>query len=216
MDIVQAVDILNAARNTYLNDPLASQFTDAKLLPLLQTAHGFLETDLQENGLLCVSSEYSPPNPILAGQTQFDLPPDFVVPVKLQERQAGTSDEWRDMAFRWTIPQITPGPFLEYWTWQGDVIILLAADSDREVKLHYRKSFPVPETNDAAVYSKAAQYLAAKVAALAYMFLVQSPSLAQPCDDAAEANKKQVINIAVKTMQAHPQRRKAYIPLRSR
>lgn len=214
MGVTVAKDILDEARGTYLNDLNATEATDEKLLPQLKTAYNFLESECHSNNIQLVNSEITKIIP--AGIDEYyPLPPDFVIPRTLLERQSGTVDEFREISYRNNLPQVTPTPYFEYWTYRLERILLVPATTEREVKLIYMRSFPVVETSDANLFGKAQTYLAAKTAALYLLFVRQSPSLAEPANGIAEKELEEIINTQVKIMQAAPVRRKGYLPHRS-
>lgn len=205
-------DILDSCRRTYLNDPSAGIYTNDKLLPHLKTASGFMETELEENGVPC-KFQISAPFTVAIGGTEITpLPADFIWPVKLEERLAGTTDLFVPMIMRSWEPQASKTERLQFWTWRKDRIFLLGATTNREVVVYYQCLFnPINVVND-AVYARAEQYLTAKTAALVLMFSGQSETLAAICDKAAEKNLDQVINISIKKQQGMNYRRKPYSP----
>jgi hypothetical protein len=214
MSLVTALDIMNAARENYLNDAPAVLFTDAKLLPLLRTVHGFLETELEGNNIPC-KHEIAPVKVITAGETGYlPLPKDMIWPIKMEERLSSSSDLFQPMTQKRWEPQLQLTDKLSYWVWRLDEIKFLGATTDREVLLYYQKAFPSVDTVDEIVYGKAEQYLVAKLAAMAHMFIQQNETLAGICDKAAQNNLDQIINIQTKKSQSLPVRRKPYIPFR--
>lgn len=214
MSLVTAKDIMDSAREVYLNDAPAILFTDAKLLPLLKMVHGFLETTLEENNIPC-KHEIAPIKTVTAGVTSYSpLPKDMIWPIKMEERLASSSDLFQPMLQKRWEPQLQLTDKLLYWVWRLDEIKFLGANTDREVLLYYQKVFPSVEDVDQIVYGKAEQYLIAKLAAVAHMFIQQNETLAGICDKAAENNLAQIINIQTKKSQSLPIRRKPYIPFR--
>jgi hypothetical protein len=214
MSLVTAKDIMDAARESYLNDAPAILFTDAKLLPLLKMVHGFLETTLEENNIPC-KHEIAPVKIIATGETGYlPLPKDMIWPIKLEERLSGSSDLFQPMTQKRWEPQLQQTDKLSYWVWRLDEIKFLGATTDREVLLYYQKTFPSVEDVDQIVYGKAEQYLAAKLAAMAHMFIQQNETLASICDKTAQGNLDQIINIQTKKSQSLPVRRRPYIPFR--
>lgn len=212
---VLASELLDISRSTYLNDPNAGTYTNAVLLPYLKTAYGLMETALEENGVQCKNEEDT--ITVLTGADEYlPLPVNLVIPMRVLERQAGSTDEFRPITYRNNIPQITSTPFLEYWTWRGDRLLFLAATTDREAKLEYLKAFPAVNSQNDALFGKAEHYLSAKVAALALLFIAQSTTLAEQANNVAEAELEQIINLQVKGMQKNPIRQKPFVPFRTR
>lgn len=214
MGVTVAKDILDEARGTYFNDVNANEATDTILLSHLRTAVRNLHTTLEANGMQCINEETTKIIP--AGTEEyFPLPADLVIPSEVFERQANTTDEWRPINFRYNIPVVSQGPFLNYWTYRLDRILFLPATQDREVKLIYFKSWPLPQTTDANIIGRSEEYLTAKVAAYYFMFVRQNPTLAKTCEDIAQSHLDDLINKQVKLMQSAPVRRKGYMPYRN-
>lgn len=207
-------DILQSAREVYLNDAAARTYTDAKLLPYLKIASGFLETELEENGVACKNT-ISSPYTVAIGTTELTpLPNDFVWPVKLEERLAASGDLFSPMQMRAWEPQAKVTERLQFWTYRKDRIFFIGATTTREVTLYYQCAFnPIYCVND-SVYARAEQYLTAKLSAAALEFGSQQPELAAKADTAAEKNLAQVINISIKKQQGTSYRRKPYSPYR--
>lgn len=213
MQTVNVQDIITEAREVYLNDQ-AGRFTNAILLPYVKMAVGYLETNLEENGVAC-KNEVEAPILVLAGATELTpLPADFLLPIHLKERGRGSTDLYGDMHQRPWEPEISPGDRLVYWTWRHDRIMLSPATTDREVKLYYQRTFPIVNVLNDNVYNFGRQYLSAKTAALVHMLINQNDTLAGVCNDQAELNLGQIINIQIKKSQAMPVRRRPYTPFR--
>ncbi len=213
MSFTTAKDILETVQQTYMNDPSASIYTDAKLLPLLKTAYGFLETSLEKNGIQC-KNKVTDPVPIMVGVKNFPIPDDFMWPIAMDERLKDSSDLFIPMIQRRWTPSLLTTDKLIYWNWNFEVIEFLGANTDREVRLFYQKSFPTIQSVNSFILSKAEQYLSAKVAALAHLYISQNPTLAEPANQAAENNLDEILTIFIKKTQSMPVRRKPYIPFR--
>ncbi len=211
--VVNAQDIISDARNVYLNDQ-TGRFTNAILLPYVKMAVGYMETNLEENNVACKSTTLAAINVPVGALELIPLPADFVWPISLKERNAGSTDLYADMIERAWEPQIAQGDRLVYWAWREDRIKFVGALTNREVLLNYVKSFPIVNVATDVVYNYARQYLAAKVAALVHEFISQNETLAERCNTQAETNIEQIINIQVKKQQATPVRRKPYVPFR--
>ena len=208
-------DVLQESRDSYLNDPNASNYSDSVLLPKIRTAYNLMETALIENGIQCKNEEYQ--KDVAANSDEFDpLPSNFFLPIKMEERSQGSTDRYIPMYLVRNIDPITPGPVIRNWAWRLDRIFLQRSDQIRDVKLTYYSLFPAINTANDAVFGKAEQYLSAKTAALVYMFIEQSPTLAQVANEVAESELSQIINMQTKIQQANPVRRRPYLPFRYR
>lgn len=213
MDIITVADVLLSARGVYLNDPAAVRLPDTKLFPALKVAQGMLETSLEENGVQCKNKEAS--IKVIAGVKVLNpLPADFIWPVKLDERVAGSSDLYTPMIQRRWTPQEAQGPSLKYWIWNNDQIQLLGATTNRDVLLYYQAIFPTLNAVSDGVYNYAAEYYAAKIAWFVHTFIEQSPTLADSCNDIANGHLDQIIRIMVKKRQSMPVRRRPFRSLK--
>lgn len=212
-DFLSVGDLLQAVREVYLNDPL-TQYTNTKLLPYFKQAYGFLETALEKNNVQCKSA-VSAILVVLAGETKFRiLPGDFAWPIKLEERLKDSSDNFSPMVQKPWTPSIQRTDKLSYWTWNCEEFQLLGATTDREVQVFYQKKFPTIVDASSFALGKADQFLTAKTAALAHLFIAQNETLANQCNLLAENNLSEIINIFTKLRQSMPSRRKPYIPFR--
>jgi len=214
MSTIIVQDIMDGARNVYLNDTGAVLYTNARLLPYVKMANDFMETNLEENNISC-KNESETGIVVLAGKDELlPLPADFVWPIALKERGLGSSDLYTDMNQRPWEPEISPSDRLIYWTWRTDKIKLLPATTDREVKLYYQCSFPIINVVNDSVYGYAKQYLIAKTAAMAHLFTSQNTTASDIANQQAEKNMDQLVNIQAKKSQANPVRRRPYTPFR--
>lgn len=78
------------------------------------------------------------------------LPADLIVPLKVEERLNGSTDdfwEMTDLTEHGGLPSQIQGETLQYWEWRGDGIYLLGATLDRQVRIRYQKA--LPELTDA-------------------------------------------------------------------
>lgn len=211
-EMTRVKDILALSKAVYLNDPSGSVFTDSKLLPLFKEAYGYLQTDLQENGLQC-SNGVADGIIVKTGKTTLPyLPGDFAWPIDLEERLSGSSDLYQPMVNRRWIPSVLQTDKLIYWDWNGEFINFVGATTDRDIRIKYLKDFPAVVSELSYARGKAEQFLSAKVAALAHIFISQNQTLAQAANDVAEENLEQIINMFAKKQM--PVRQKPYIPLR--
>lgn len=213
MNLPTVKDLLDIARAVYLNDAAAAIYTDVKLLPHAKAAYGFLETELEKHNISC-KSQVTDSIIVNIGDKLLQLPSDFMWPIKMEERLFGSSDLFIPMVNRMWVPSINVTDKLIYWVWNLDEIQFLGANTTREVKLYYLKRFPAIQDADNFVYGKADQYMSAKIAALAHLFLSQNETLANECNKLAEENLAEIVGIFVKKTQAMPVRRKPYIPFR--
>lgn len=177
-----------------LNDAAGNLFTDAVLLPYVNSSYRKVQralatvqagTFLTDNVLLVVpavaeadaSAQVSitdataPPN---------QLPPDLLVPLRLWERAAGSSRNFTEMADvtgHGGLPSESQGQTLRWWEWRADGLYFVGALGDVQIRLRYQKSYPdltddsspvlVRQAQEAIAYAAAALAGAARGAPLA-------------------------------------------------
>lgn len=214
MPVTIAADIIDTARKVYLNDPNAREATDDILLPFLKEAYRFLEGELEANSVQCKSSEVIATIPANTDE-YYPLPSDLVIPTVMHERMINSADEFRPISYRMNLPQVTPTTCLEFWTYRLDRIYFVKATQAREILLYYKQSFPAVDSKSSTLFGKAETYLAAKTAALYNLFVRQSTTLAEVCNQIAESELATTVNEYVKLSQSQVVRRKGYIPFAS-
>lgn len=130
MDMVAAV----------MNDTARQVYTDAAILPYMQLAYEDLKTELQDYNIP-ISNVTSSAILVPAGIKQLadaDLPVDLIEIMSINERTAGTADDFVLMERKQFLPltqQLTA--FLQYWSWQDQVIKFLGANGNVEIKINY-------------------------------------------------------------------------------
>ena len=153
-----AGQITSLARSL-LNDAAGNLFTDAVLLPYVNSAYrkaqrslantqsgSFLSDDVllvvsavvqvDASAQVSITDGTAPPN---------QLPADLLVPVKLWERPNGTTDdfaEMTDLTGHDGLPSQPQGTMLNYWEWRADGLYFLGATQDTQIRLRYQKSYP--------------------------------------------------------------------------
>src|SRR6185437_1440647 len=73
------------------------------------------------------------------------LPSDLLVPLKLWERAAGSSDDFLemwDLTDHGGLPSQPQGAGLQFWEWRADGLYFLGATQDRQIRLRYQKAYP--------------------------------------------------------------------------
>jgi hypothetical protein len=189
-----AEDALNLTR-ALVNDSAASVFTDAVLMPLLNSAYRGLQRQLAEAGVSVLVSQIDLDLPLTSGVTQTEisdesdpqLPTDLLAPHQLWEQQTGSSDIFVPMEkITGGLPNFQPMTYLRMWEWREDQINLIGATSEITVRLRYEKVLPqlvlgtdpimIRASNDALAYAtsalaaraRGARALAADMQAAAY------------------------------------------------
>jgi hypothetical protein len=170
-----------------LNDAAGALFTDAVLLPYVNSAYRkaqralaniqsgtFLSDDVllvvtavtqvDPSAQVSITDATAPPN---------QLPPDLLVPVKLWERCNGSSDsfsEMTDLTDHDGLPSEPQSTTLNYWEWRADGLYFLGATQDTQIRLRYQKSYPdLVDATSPVLIRQAQEVLAYGAAALAGM-----------------------------------------------
>jgi hypothetical protein len=151
----QAEDALVLAR-ALVNDTAASVFTDALLMPLLNSAYRGLQRELAENGVsvlaeqqdisLAVNGSSGVTNTELSDVSSPQLPTDCLMPHMLWERAtANTADVFVPMekfTSGGSMLNLQPSSYLRLWEWREDKINLVGATQAITVRLRYEKILP--------------------------------------------------------------------------
>jgi hypothetical protein len=151
----QAEDALTLAR-ALLNDSAGAVFTDALLMPLLNSAYRGLQRELAENGVsvlteqqdieLDVNSSTGVTNTELSDVSSPQLPTDCLAPHMLWERATGnTTDVFVPMekfTSGGSMLNLQPSTYLRLWEWREDKINLIGATQSITVRLRYERVLP--------------------------------------------------------------------------
>ena len=133
-----------------LNDAAGNLFTDAVLIPYVNSAYRKLqralaaagqETFLVDDVLLVVPAvtEVDPSAQVMINDATAppnQLPTDLLVPLDLWERANGSSDdfvEMVDLSLRGGLPSMEQGPTLQYWEWRQDGLCFCGATQDTQI-----------------------------------------------------------------------------------
>jgi len=148
----QAEDALNLAR-ALVNDSAGSVFTDALLMPLLNSAYRGLQRELAENGVSVLAEQQDIDLPVngSTGVTNMEisdasspqLPTDCLMPHMLWERAtSNTADVFVPME-KFTsggaMLNLQPSTYLRLWEWREDKINLVGATQGITVRVRYEK-----------------------------------------------------------------------------
>ena len=176
---------ITALVRSLLNDAAGNLFTDAVLLPYVNSAYrkaqralaniqsgSFLTDDVllvvtavtqvDPSAQVSITDATAPPN---------QLPPDLLVPVKLWERASGSSDafmEMTDLTDHDGLPSEPQALTLNYWEWRADGLYFLGATQDTQIRLRYQKSYPdLSDATSPVLIRQAQEVLAYAAAAMA-------------------------------------------------
>lgn len=146
----QAEDALNLARSL-ANDAAGAVFSDAVLLPFLNSAYRALQRELAESGVSVLVAQVDVDLPLTDGITNTiisdvstpQLPTDLLAPHQLWEQTTGSSDIFAPMEkITGGLPNFPPAARLRMWEWREDAIQLIGATQETTVRIRYEKSLP--------------------------------------------------------------------------
>ena len=219
----QAEDALGLAR-ALMNDAAGAVFTDALLMPLLNSAYRGLQRELAENGVsvlteqqdieLDASSPAGVTNTEISDTSSPQLPTDCLAPHMLWERAtASTADVFVPME-KFTsgggMLNLQPGAYLRLWEWREDKINLIGATQSITVRLRYEKALPqLTLGTDPVLIRSATDPLGFATAALAARSR-GARALAQDLLVAAETATENLIERYVRPEQVKGRRRRPY------
>lgn len=147
----QAEDALSLARSL-ANDAAGAVFSDAVLMPFLNSAYRALQRQLAEAGVSVLIAQADLDLPLTNGITPTELsdastpqlPTDLLAPHQLWEQATGSSDIFTPMEkITGGLPNFQPGSHLRMWEWRTDSIQLIGATQEITVRLRYEKSLAV-------------------------------------------------------------------------
>ena len=138
-------------------------FTDSVLIPFVNSAYhqvqfemanSGIETFVKDNVILTVPavSGVDPSIQVVLNDTQNQMttvsptpqiPTDLLVPVRIWERQTGSSEPFVPMYQRKDgLPSETQQERLRYWEWRTDGIVFLGATQSNDIRLRYESVLP--------------------------------------------------------------------------
>jgi hypothetical protein len=219
----QAEDALTLAR-ALMNDSSAAVFTDALLMPLLNSAYRGLQRELAENGVSVLGEQQDidlEPDPTsgvtnteISDTSSPQLPSDCLMPQMLWERAtANTADTFVPME-KFTsgggMLNLQPSTYLRLWEWREDKINLVGATQGITVRVRYEKILPALTLGTDPVQIRAAtDPLAFATAALAARSR-GARALAQDLLGTAQMATEELIQRYVRPEQVKGRRRKPY------
>lgn len=201
-----------------LNDPNSAIYNDTVLLPMLDAAYDEMQLIFERNGVP-VQNEISdvltvPANTlVLSADSTPALPSDFLYPIRLFERDNGSTDDsaWVLMTQQRWEPNIQQQPTLIWWVWRKDVIEFVGATQIREVKIHYKMALEAIAADDIDVSPIGAKsYLASRTAMQAALYIGENESRAAALQQEAELAMDNLLGRMVNSQQALPVRRLPY------
>jgi hypothetical protein len=209
-----------------LNDAQGNLFTDAVLLPYVNSAYRKLQRALgnaggggflTENVTLIVPAVTAPDTSLQVSITDATPPPnqlptDLLLPSKLWERPNGSTQdfiEMVDLTQHDGLPSRVQDVTLSVWEWRADGIYFLGATQDTQIRLRYLKAYPDLTDATSPVLVRSAQEAIAYAAAALAGWSRGSP-LAEKWDDAASDAIEDLICEAVRREQQSARRRRPF------
>ena len=180
-----------------------------QLLPYLQRAYRTLELNLFLNGVRSLK-EVSLVTHVPQFTTEIVLPPDFVQPIAIGERAAGSSDGY-NMVTESEWDQDLKVDSIYYWVWREEGLKVNAPNLDREILIRYRKGLTQilgENSNISILLSK--PYLSAKTAANASAFGASNMERAGVLNTEANDCLTMLINSEIRNQQGLRFRRRPY------
>jgi hypothetical protein len=209
-----------------LNDSQGNLFTDAVLLPYVNSAYRKLQRAIgnagaggfiQDDALLIVTAVTQPDTSLQVAITDATAPPnqlptDLLLPVKIWERPRNSTQdfvEMVDLSQHGGLPSRVQGITLNVWEWRADGIYFLGATQDTQIRLRYIKAYPDLADATSPVLVRYAQEAIAYAAAALAGWARGSP-LAEKWDEAATDALEDLVSAAVRREQQSARRRRPF------
>jgi len=198
-----------------LNDSSKSIFNYAAQLPYLRMAYRDFDQELSANGvpINLISEQVTTVN---SGTNALSLPTSFFLPVSLQEKAVGETDnqyapitEKADINKLQMISQST----LQVWDFRHNCINFIPSTANRVVRLTYWRTLtPIADETSLSEIRGAQSYLAFRTAALCARFIGGENGKSRAIDLNAEAGvaMDRLVGLMIKNTQGTRTRRKPF------
>lgn len=127
-----------------INAPGKRQFTDPEIKELINRALGWAQSKMRSSPVKDLRFEATITVPtgtksLSPGTTLPCLPSNFIIPIRLWEKQVG---KWKEMTQSPDHLPINADPkeSLLWWSWQGGDLRFVGANQDIDILVHYRGS----------------------------------------------------------------------------
>lgn len=219
----QAAEALNLSR-ALLNDTAGTVFTDALLMPLLNSAYRGLQRELAENGVSVLIEQQDlnlEPDPAtgvtdteISDASSPQLPSDCLMPHMLWERATANATDVFVPMEKFTgggsMLNLQPSTYLRLWEWREDKVNLIGATQAITVRMRYEKLLPALTLGTDPIQVRAAvDPLAFATAALAARSR-GARALAQDMLGTAQMATENLIERYVRPEQTKGRRRRPY------
>lgn len=160
--------------------------------------------------------------PVISTTTTIPLPTDCLIPIKLEERALGSSDDFTYMYEVDSIsPNLSPQVSFRFWTFAGTllnsvpVISVPNASTTREVRVTYERFLPYAGVDASTDFStsltiNSKRFLASKTAEFITRFVLQNDKRATELKDESAKSLYRLIQIWVRKNQSIPIRRSRF------
>lgn len=202
-----------------LNDTAKTLYTYVAQVPYLSIALDELKEELEDNnvpvvnktsGTLVVTTDMID----IGGSSGPALPADFIDLISVYERTSGTTENFQEMTKVSFLPKFnTLTASLRYYSWQGNVIRFLGANSNRDVMLEYMADVIGTIVDDTSTISmnRAKSTLIFRTAALCAEFIGENTTRADKLNGYAQMALDRLLNRETKGKQSIVTRRKPFM-----
>lgn len=202
-----------------LNDQDLAVFTYTVQEPYLNQAIDDLKEEMELNNVP-VTNVTSAVIPVAIGENTIgdttgpQLPSDLVEIQALYEKQTGVTEDYLMMTRFDYLPLVEfQVELLMYWSWQGEIIRLLGATTDRDVKIEYIGSVisAVTSSTDTITVINSKSFLAYRTAALCAQFIGENIERSTALNMEARLALNKMLGIVTKGRQAINTRRRPFM-----
>lgn len=194
-----------------LNDPSASIYNSTVVLPFVAMAAKELEGILEVNEIPILKQRSSVLSVLALAVELASYPVDFVEPISIEERDAGSTDLFTEMVESEWEPNATPDVDLRYWNFRDGKIKFLGATTPRDIRLKYIRNITVIAAVGTNLEPVGARlFLASRAAQMVEKDVMNSPTKALEREQEVKDNKDMLIRRLVKNKQGVGVRRRPY------
>jgi hypothetical protein len=192
-----------------MNDAQKFTWGYTQLLPYLRRAYSTMELHLFLNGVRSLK-EVTTIITVPALEVIVNLPADFVQAISMEERAAGTNDEFVTVTESdWE--KNLKADSIQYWNWREETLKINPPRLNREVRLKYRKGLvPISGENTNITILLSKGYLSAKTAANASAFGASNVERAAILNSEADSCLNMLINSEIRNQQGVSYKRRPY------
>jgi len=217
---------ITSLTRSLLNDAAGNLFTDAVLLPYLNSGYRKVQRAIgnaggggfiQDDAMLVVTAVAGQDASLQVSLTDATAPPnqlptDLLVPLKIWERPNLSTqefDEMVDLTLHGGLPSRVQDVVLSVWEWRADGLWFLGATQDTQIRLRYLKAYPdFTDASSPVLVRNAQEALSYATAALAGW--ARGSPLAEKWDDAAADAIEDLVVAAVRREQQSARRRRPF------